>query len=239
MRKENSQSGNVLFLILIAVALFAALSFAVTQSTRSGSDTGQREQSLIGAGAVLQYPNTLRTALMRMTIAGTDVEDIVFDAPGNTAGISERFLIFDPAGGAATYQQSPADVMSAAVAADWRFNAEFHVPMIGTDGARGNDVIAFLVGVSDRVCERINRQMGIPGSQSGQCNTYNGSIPVVDLDNAKLAANMVQGYNFPAGPGNLLECQGSGAFRNKDTGCFYDPNVNGGKYVVYAVIMER
>ena len=239
MNKNMSQSGNVLFLILIAVALFAALSFAVTQSTRSGGDAGEREQSLIGAGAVLQYPNTLRTALMRMTIAGTDVEDILFNAPANSAGISQHLLVFDPAGGAATYQQSPADVMSAAVTADWRFNAEFHVPMIGTDGGRGNDVIAFLLGVNERVCERINRQMNIGGSQSGQCSTYQGNTPVVNLDNGRLSANMVQGYAFPGGPGELLDCAGGGAFRNKDSGCFYDPDLDGGRYVVYTVIVER
>src|ERR1039458_1324840 len=60
------ESGNVLFLILIAVALFAALSYAVTQSSRSGSTESTGEKSLISSSTLTQYPAGVRTDIIRM-----------------------------------------------------------------------------------------------------------------------------------------------------------------------------
>ena len=63
----NSEKGNALFLILIAVALFAALSYAVTNSGRGGSGI-DREQADILAGQVMQSIAGFQSHLQRLEI---------------------------------------------------------------------------------------------------------------------------------------------------------------------------
>ena len=65
---KAGEKGNVLFLILIAVALFAALSYAVTQSTRSGGGSADRERSILSSASLTQGPTALRTSLIRMVL---------------------------------------------------------------------------------------------------------------------------------------------------------------------------
>ncbi|MCD8569257.1 MAG: hypothetical protein LRY50_13400, partial [Geovibrio sp.] len=81
-RYQNSrESGNVLFLILVAVALFAALSYAVSSSTRSGSsDGGRQEDTEIIASSLLQYASGLAMAVEKMRLSHSCSEsDISFE----------------------------------------------------------------------------------------------------------------------------------------------------------------
>jgi len=134
------------------VALFAAVSYAVTQSTRSGSGTADAEKALLSGATMTQYPTAMRTSIIRMVLGGTDVSNIVFDAPANFGSVSDlEAAVFHPTGGGAVFQQAPADVMAGATQGNWFYNANWDIPLIGLDGAGGNDVIAFLPDVSSSV----------------------------------------------------------------------------------------
>ena len=65
----RSSTGNALFLILIAVALFAALSYAVTNSGRGGSGIS-KEQGEIRASRVIETLGTYQQTIQRLKIIG-------------------------------------------------------------------------------------------------------------------------------------------------------------------------
>jgi len=75
------QSGNILFIIVIAVALFAALSYAVTQSTRTTGST-TTEKGRLAASQIINYISGLQVAINRMMLTNQcSIEQIDFTNP--------------------------------------------------------------------------------------------------------------------------------------------------------------
>ncbi|PZO86566.1 MAG: hypothetical protein DI626_06195 [Micavibrio aeruginosavorus] len=239
--RRKTQGGNVLFLILIAVALFAALSYVVTQSTRSGGGSTEREKNILSSAQMTQYPTALRTAIVRMVLGGAPVEQIKFDAPGSAAfsTTSTRLLVFHPQGGGSTYQEAPPELSADGVALQWHYNADFSVPGVGIDTAGGNDIVAFLPGVSQGVCNQVNEQLGV-GLGTCTPDVAGGTVPQINTSivYTNFEKDMTSGgsYTFPAS-GTALQCQSGTSLTRKASGCFYHNGQK--KYVFYSVLLER
>lgn len=78
---RHTQHGNVLFLILIAVALFAALSFAISYGLRSGDSNASAEQRSTAAAQILQYVTGLRSSVQRLVLNGCAENQLSFEPP--------------------------------------------------------------------------------------------------------------------------------------------------------------
>jgi hypothetical protein len=222
--REN-QNGNVLFLILIAVALFAALSYAVTQSTRSGSGNADKEQAGINAAQLTQYPTSVRTSVVRMVISGTSPSALEFNTPsGNYDGLTSPSVgVFHPSGGAATYSTAPASMMDSGNPGTWYFNASLAIQNVGTNA--GNDYIAFLPGITSSLCSRINDDLGITG------DTTLGGTPATIK--AAYETLMDDSYTVP-GVVHTIGDSDSEGLEGQAFGCF----TNGAEYVYYHLLYE-
>lgn len=65
---KETQKGNILFLILIAVALFAALSYVVTSSSRSNEGGIAKDKAKLAASRIIQYATHIEQALQRLKL---------------------------------------------------------------------------------------------------------------------------------------------------------------------------
>mgnify|MGYP000246349149 CR=1 FL=1 len=85
----KDQRGNILFLILLAVVLFAALSYAVTSSTRGGGKDASSEKLKAMAAQMVQYGTLVENAVTRArTTGGIPEWGLEFNdgiGPSNTA----------------------------------------------------------------------------------------------------------------------------------------------------------
>lgn len=166
---SSPSRGNALFLILIAVALFAALSYAVTQSGRGGA-SADKERAVLMAAKIVQYASQVRTAVQRMTLTGTAIADLKFCTTGVTdCNITAGNLcttgtdcVFAPEGGGVPVIDLPDGASTGANT--WRFVEDgatfaFNMEGVGTNTA---EIAMYTTGsLTLAVCEEINRGLGL------------------------------------------------------------------------------
>jgi len=233
-KDRKSESGNVLFLILIAVVLFAALSYAVTSSTNSSGGNAEEESNLVSSAALTQYPATIKTAILRMMVSkSVSFDDLYFDRPPFAALAATANGVFHPSGGGASHVNAPADVMDASggnTGGVWFYNYDFEVDNIGStsNDADGNEILAFLPGITQGICEKINEELGITGDVITDATLAVSVLQDEDnytVDTSNAADNGIGTNTAAAG----LDGQPYGCFQNNAAG----------PYVYYHVLLER
>ena len=242
MKKTTNQKGNVLFLILIAVALFAALSYAVTQSSRSGGDAS-RETNILNAAQLTQYPTSIRTAVLRLVIDGYQDTNILYTNPASivTNSASEPYQVFATIGGGAIYQNAPGDMMQSGginETGQWYINMDFEIPELGRTAVAnlaGNELTAFLPGITESVCTRINLEANIltnPTTPNPQLasSVLGGAAGDVDRN-----LNVLTDY----GSSSVTLDSAANDFTRQPFGCFEDVTANPRNFVLYTVVLER
>lgn len=237
MSARQNEQGNVLFLILIAVALFAALSYAVTSSSRSGGGDAGSETNLVNSAQVTQYPASIRTAILRMLVSNGVAEDeLNFDKPADFATVCTATpgpCVFHPSGGGGTYTLATADVMEDDAQGDWIVTSDYAITDIGTSA---NDIIAFLPGLKPSVCKKLNEQLGISGGTDTDGDTVGvgaSQIPVV--------ADAMDSGNLGIGGAANAAHTIAGAFTGQAFGCYdsTDATRTDDDLIYYHVLVER
>lgn len=158
-----NQRGNALFLILIAVALFAALSYAVTQSSRGGGGV-DKEQGILNAAALVQMTTLMRITTDRMLLFGDttkaafQLNDGVSVANPCTTGVN---CLFASEGGNISVPAYPNGLSAGTLSVNY-YNVASGISVQGM-GTTAADAFVTLEPLKEEACEQINRSLGISG----------------------------------------------------------------------------
>ena len=77
--KTNQSSGNVFFIILIAVGLLAAITISISRSGSNVEQSGNVEQNRIQASQIQRYARAIEAAIQRLTLDGCSENEISFE----------------------------------------------------------------------------------------------------------------------------------------------------------------
>lgn len=168
--------GNALFLILIAVALFAALSYAVTQTGRGSGNTAKEDVTLCLA-EIDSHFKAVESAVTRIKAQGYADHQIdgfsnVYKTKSgaalgaaNNACTSADCRIFSDRGGYATPLVLPDKCLdladnffSGSAAAGHTYFQAYRIPGVGSQDR--NSLYAMVIRISDEVCRAYNRRAG-------------------------------------------------------------------------------
>lgn len=163
--KKVAETGNVLFIILIAVALLAALSFAITQSSQSGgSGTINRERASLIASEILSTSNIIAETVTKLRLSGCTENQISFDTPkltgySNASAPGDNSCnVFHINGGGLNYQPLNPEAANGAFST-WYFTSDFEIQDIGTtDGSDdSNELLIYTARINETTCAELNR----------------------------------------------------------------------------------
>ncbi|GJL85811.1 MAG: hypothetical protein DHS20C02_15860 [Micavibrio sp.] len=237
------ESGNLLFMILIAVVLIGALTAAIQSTGRPEGANIDKETLVIRASEVQRYASELeRAVLFIVQQNGRSEVDIRF---GHASAHADYGLITDEPnrqvfhrdGGAAKYRAPPADIQTP-TGGDWEFYAGTHLPQVGSTKA---DLVAVLPNVTQGFCEKINElnqqdaaQPEDAGAVAAAGNDPGSCVDVGALGRFDAAR---QYYDAPSTPNTVDE--GTYTTMPGTQGCVQCVDMGGAPYHFYHVLYAR
>lgn len=167
--QRRSESGNALVYVLIAIVLFAALSFTLSRNSDTGEAGGLAEdRAEIYASQIISYAAQAKSVIDQMLFTGAEINDLDFTLPGE-AGFETPpniYKVYHPDGGGLNPGHIPEILQSSPGGAPdpgWymgRFNNFDWTP------TSADDVVLVAFQINSTVCaiinEKINGSRDIP-----------------------------------------------------------------------------
>ncbi len=241
---RRAERGNALIYVLIAIALFAALSMTFGRSTDTSEISNlSDEKAQIIATQMISYAGQVKASLDQMSFSNTKVKDFDF-TPSNSAAFeveppSNIFKVYHPSGGGIVAGIIPAEAIIDSPGNDpdpgWYMDRINNVDWTelgpgNTAGAGGaeapfEDAVLVAYQIKKIVCEKINTIL----TGSPAIPVITATIPDVMISDAYHGGTTLA--EFTTGTGQICpECHGIASL------CVEDSS---GEYGFYSVVADQ
>ena len=247
MQNHNPQSGNVLFYILIAVVLLAALSYAVSNSGRGSGAAINEERANLIASEIIEYAGVVANAVSQLRLRGcqdTEInfENLIVSGSTNTLAPADNSCdVFHLNGGGVQWKNPDAAWLDTSVSTSedeyeqTLYTAKTCIENIGkgydgcqSEGQSSAELIMAMSYLKKEICISINNKLGI--------GIKDAAPPLIINQAWASGGRKFVGTNFTGG----VRLRDSGTtFEGKPAGCFESNTYPVTGYHFYRVLIAR
>ena len=233
MSSKSSDKGNILFLILLAVMLFAALSYAVTSSVRGGGKNASEENISLFIDQVIQAANLLENNMIRAMLVdgvpeyGFDLSGTNSNSTTNETCTSNNCKMLAGNGGSVHIPKIPANLRLATSSTYKKFY--FWMIRMENVGTSADDLVMVGRYVTEEVCQAFNKKL-LGHELSLVSDSYDGSSTSDIAYSGILSALPSGGARY----GNDRD-----QYAGKKALCLMNNGGPPSQYIILYVLMER
>jgi hypothetical protein len=236
------EAGNVFFLVIVGVALFAALGVTFSRGTRTGKDRISEKRAELFAQDILSYAQLMSRSTDRVIGRSVSESDISFENNIVTTGYTnancadDTCKIFSSSGGGAKYKEPDDDWLDSSFTGDegygeWRFTRAMCVEDLGgscnDSDTNDDELVMILPYVKITLCKTINKNLQI-------------STSTIPSDPDRAIPDALEKYDGDAPDSSLTLDDTGSLLTNKTAGCFESAaGTLDGAYTFYQVLIER
>jgi hypothetical protein len=223
-QNRENEKGNALWFIMLAIALLAALSVAISRGSDTIEQNAEFERARIKASELLRYTKNIQEAINQMRMRNVSESDLCFDSPKwghadyNYASCADSSnKVFDAAGGGIAFRTFPQ-------ASNWVFFGSHEISNLETS----ENELMVQAEINDvQVCEHINTLSGVSNPGGPPLETvftpekYTGAFT-----------------DASAGSGDNIIGNNAAQLDRKKIGCRQDNSVPT-KYFMFHVLLAR
>lgn len=246
---RRTESGSVIWFILLAVVLLAGLTMTISRSSDTVEQSGDRERARVIASDIMRYAKGLEQAISKMRMSGISENEISFENSfisgyENARCTTTSCLLFDEEGGGLVYRE-PEDMWL-----DGAFNGEDHyntllfsgnacIQNIGNygetpgscTGSTSNlELMMFIPFIKEYVCLEVNRMADFGTG---------GADPLIDDSTAWNGTVSNARFTGVFGNATDIDTSGGGDFDGQSYGCFEGDTTPSGGYHFFYTLLAR